>query len=173
MVVAPSLIPRKPGDRIKTDRRDAINLATLHRAGELTSVWVPEWQHEAIRDLVRARHAAVRALRQARAATERLPAATGPSLQSAGMDLMHRRWLAGLRFDQAAHHIVLEDAIEAVEAATARRDRLKAQIEAALSDWSLAPIVRPCRRCAVWPWLRRRRSLPSSATSPASPIRVS
>jgi transposase len=54
-VVAPSLIPRKPGERIKTDRRDAINLAKLHRAGELTSVWVPDPSHEAIRDLVRAR----------------------------------------------------------------------------------------------------------------------
>ena len=66
VVVAPSLIPRKAGDRIKTDRRDAINLAKLHRAGELTPVWVPDQAHEAIRDLVRARLAAVRTLRQAR-----------------------------------------------------------------------------------------------------------
>ena len=65
-VVAPSLIPRKPGERIKTDRRDAINLAKLHRAGELTPVWVPDQAHEAIRDVVRARQAAVRSLRQAR-----------------------------------------------------------------------------------------------------------
>jgi transposase len=63
-VVAPSLIPRKPGERIKTDRRDASN-AKLHRAGELTPVWVPDQAHEAIRDLVRARQAAVRTLRQA------------------------------------------------------------------------------------------------------------
>src|SRR5271166_1013596 len=49
-VVAPSLIPRKPGERIKTDRRDAINLAKLHRAGELTPVWVPDQAHEAVRD---------------------------------------------------------------------------------------------------------------------------
>ena len=66
VVVAPSLIPRKPGDRIKTDRRDATNLAKLHRAGELTPVWVPDPAHEAIRDLLRARLAAVRGLRQAR-----------------------------------------------------------------------------------------------------------
>ena len=52
VVVAPSLIPRKPGERIKTDRRDAVNLARLHRAGELTAVWVPDPAHEAIRDLV-------------------------------------------------------------------------------------------------------------------------
>ncbi len=55
---------------------------------------------------------------------------------------MHRRWLAGLRFEQPAHPIVLEDCIAAVEAATARRDRLEAHIEAALADWSLAPVVR-------------------------------
>ena len=65
-VVAPSLISRKPGDRVKTDRRDTINLAKLHRAGELTAVWVPDQTHEAIRDLVRARQATVRTLRQAR-----------------------------------------------------------------------------------------------------------
>ena len=58
-VVAPSLIPRKPGDRVKTNRRDAIVLAKLLRAGELTAVWVPDEGHEAMRDLVRARAAAV------------------------------------------------------------------------------------------------------------------
>ena len=66
VVVAPSLIPRKLGDRIKTDRRDAINLAKLHRADALTTVWIPDPAHEAMRDLVRARLAAVRSLRQAR-----------------------------------------------------------------------------------------------------------
>ena len=65
-VVAPSLSPRRPGDRIKTDRRDAVKLARLHRAGELTPVWVPDRAHEAMRDLVRARLAAVRSLRHAR-----------------------------------------------------------------------------------------------------------
>ena len=54
---------------------------------------------------------------------------------------MHRRWLSGLKFDQLALYIVLEDAIAAVEAATARRDRLEAQIEAALPEWTLAPVV--------------------------------
>jgi len=54
-VVAPSLIPKKAGDRVKTDRRDAVMLTRLYRAGELTAVWVPELQQEAIRDLTRAR----------------------------------------------------------------------------------------------------------------------
>jgi len=66
MVVAPSLIPRKPGDRVKTNRRDAVTLARLFRAGELTSVWVPDPVHEAVRDLVRAREAAAADLRKKR-----------------------------------------------------------------------------------------------------------
>ena len=116
VVVAPSFIPRKPGDRVKTDRRDAINLAKLHRAGELSPVWVPDPAHEAIRDLVRARLAAVRVLRQARqqlsgafccAMAVIITGRLGP--------LMHRRWLAGLSFEHAAHYIVLEECIATVE----------------------------------------------------------
>jgi transposase len=141
-VVAPSLIPRKPGERIKTDRRDAINLAKLHRAGELTPVWVPDQAHEAIRDLVRARLAAVRTLRQARQQLSGFLLRHGRHYHRPAWTLMHRRWLAGLKFEQAVHHIVLEDCIAAVEAATARRDRLEAHIEAALPNWSLAPVVR-------------------------------
>src|ERR1700693_6313148 len=142
VVVAPSLIPRRPGDRIKTDRRDAINLAKLHRAGELTSVWVPDQAHEAIRDLVRARLAAVRTLRQARQQLSGFLLRHGHHYHRPAWTLLHRRWLAGLQFQQATHHIVLEDCIAAVEAAAARRDRLEAHIEAALADWSLAPVVR-------------------------------
>src|ERR1700740_2682019 len=63
IVVAPSLIPSKPGDRVKTNRRDAVNLAKLLRAGELTAVWVPDERHEAMRDLVRARDTAAKAYR--------------------------------------------------------------------------------------------------------------
>jgi transposase len=140
-VVAPSLIPRKPGDRIKTDRRDAINLAKLHRAGELTPVWVPDPAHEAIRDLVRARQVAVRSLRQARQQLSGFLLRHGHHYHRSAWTLMHRRWLAGLKFDQAAHRIVLEDCIATIEAATARRERLEAHIQAALPEWSLAPVV--------------------------------
>ena len=66
VVVAPSLIPKRAGDRVKTDRRDAVSLAKLHRAGELTAVWVPDVGHEAMRDLVRVRLDAVHSLRRAR-----------------------------------------------------------------------------------------------------------
>jgi transposase len=124
VVVAPSLIPRRPGERIKTDRRDAINLARLHRAGELTPVWVPDQAHEAVRDLVRARQAAVRALRQARQQLSGFLLRQGHHYNRRAWTQLHRRWLAGLRFEQAAHHIVLEDCIATIEAATDRRDRL-------------------------------------------------
>jgi transposase len=140
-VVIPSLIRRKPGDRIKTDRLDAINLAKLHRAGELSSVWVSDPAHEAIRDLVHARLAAVRVVRQARQQLSGFLLRHGHHYNWPAWTLMHRRWLARLKFKQSAHYIVLEDCIAAVEAATARRDRLEAHIEAALSDWLLTPMV--------------------------------
>jgi transposase len=95
VVVAPSLILRRPGDCIKTDRRDAINLAKLHRAGELTAVWVPDQAHEAIRDLVRARLAAVRSLRQARQQLSGFLLCHGHHYRRSAWTLMHRRWLAG------------------------------------------------------------------------------
>ncbi len=117
VVVAPALIPRKPGDRIKTNRRDALKLARLHRAGELTSVWVPDPAHEAMRDLVRARLAAVRALRHARQQLSGFLLRQGRHYSRTAWGPMHRRWLAGLHFEQAAHHVVLEDMIATVEAA--------------------------------------------------------
>ena len=94
VVVAPSLIPRKPGDRIKTDRRDAINLAKLHRAGELSAVWVPDPAHEAIRDLVRARLAAVRSLRQARQQLSGFLLRHGRYYNRPAWTLMHLRYSA-------------------------------------------------------------------------------
>lgn len=141
VVVAPSLIPKKPGDRIKTDRRDASNLARLHRAGELSAVWIPDTAHEAMRDLVRARLAAVRSLRQARQQLSGFLLRHGFHYSRPAWTQMHRRWLAGLCFEQPIHHIVLEDHIATIEAATERRDRLTKQIEIMLPDWSLAPVV--------------------------------
>ena len=103
MVVAPSLVPRKPGDRVKTNRRDAVTLARLHRADELTAVWIPDPVHEAMRDLVRARTAAMEAVRRARQQLQGFllrhdRVFTGRRAWSPG----HRRWLAGLRFAHPA-----------------------------------------------------------------------
>jgi transposase len=141
VVVAPSLIPKRPGDRVKTDRRDAASLARLHRAGELTAVWVPDPGHEAMRDLVRARLDAVHALRRARQQLSGFLLRHGFHYSRAAWTKLHRRWLAGLKFEQAVHHLVLEDYLQAVEAAAARRDRLTTQIVAMLPDWTLAPVV--------------------------------
>src|SRR6202043_2737950 len=141
VVVAPSLIPKRPGDRAKTDRRDAASLARLHRAGELTAVWVPDARHEAMRDLVRARLDAVHSLRRARQQLSGFLLRQGCHYGRPAWTKLHHRWLAGLKFEHAVHHIVLEDYIAAVEAAQARRDRLTAQIEAMLADWTLAPVV--------------------------------
>src|SRR6202048_4689238 len=141
VVVAPSLIPKRAGGRVKTDRRDAASLAKLHRAGELTAVWVPDPQHEAMRDLVRARLDAVHALRRARQQLSGFLLRQGCHYGRPAWPKLHRRWLAGLNFAQAVHHIVREDYIAAVEPAEARRNRLTAQIEPMLPDWTLAPVV--------------------------------
>jgi len=142
MVVAPSLVPRKPGDRVKTNRRDAVTLARLHRAGELTAVWVPDPTHEAMRDLVRARTGAMEAVRRARQQLQGFllrhgRVFTGRKTWSPA----HRRWLAGLRFAHPAQQIVLQEQIDMIEEAERRRDRLDQQIRELVPDWSLAPVV--------------------------------
>jgi transposase len=132
----------KAGDRIKTDRRDAVMLAKLHRAGELTPVWVPDAAHEAMRDLVRARSTAVRGLGKARQHLQGFLLKHG--LIHAGKrtwTLAYRRWLTTIRFDHAAQQIVLQDYIHAVQRAEERVVRLTRQIEELAPSWSLAPVV--------------------------------
>ena len=128
----------KSGDRVKTDRRDAVMLAKLHRAGELTAVWIPDAAHEAMRDLVRARATAGRVLAKARQHLqgfllrhERIY--RGPRAWT----LAYRRWLTTVRFDHPAQQIVLQDYIHAVEHAEARRDRLTRQIEELVPSWPM------------------------------------
>jgi transposase len=104
-------------------------------------VWVPDAWHEAMRDLVRARLDAVHSLRRARQQLSGFLLRQGRHYGRPAWTKLHRRWLAGLNFEQAVHHIVLEDYIAAVEAAETRRDRLTTQIEAMLPDWTLAPVV--------------------------------
>jgi transposase len=140
-VVAPSLIPRRPGDRVKCDRRDSLGLARLDRAGELTAVWVPEAEHEALRDLVRARAAAVRELRRSRQQLCGFLLRHGRVRSGKNWTRAHRRWLATLRFERPAQQIVLEDYIQAVEDAQARRDRLTGEVEIWAKSWSLAPVA--------------------------------
>lgn len=142
IVVAPSLIPVKAGDRVKTDRRDAVMLAKLHRAGELTAVWVPDAAHEAMRDLVRARATAMRVAGKARQHLQGFLLRHGRIYPGKkGWTGAYRRWLAMVRFTHPAQQIVLQDYIDAVADAEARVERLTGQIADLLPTWSLAPVV--------------------------------
>jgi transposase len=141
-VVAPSLIPKKPGERIKTNRRDAVTLARLLRAGELTAVWVPDATHEAVRDLVRARAAAAQDLRRKRQQLLSFLLRHGRIFDGRQhWTLAHRGWLAGQKFVHPAQQIVFQDGIDAMEDALARRRRLEAQLLAIVPSWSMAPLV--------------------------------
>jgi transposase len=142
-VVAPSLIPKRAGDRVKTNRRDALSLARLHRAGELTAVWVPDRGHEAMRDLVRAREAAVDASRRARQQLQsfllrqgRLYTGRKPWTRA------HTGWLCDQRFDHPAHQIVLVEYRQAIEEAEVRLQRLTQQVAETVASWSMAPVVK-------------------------------
>ncbi len=142
VVVAPSLIPMKAGDRIKTDRRDAVMLAKLHRAGELTAVWVPDAAHEAMRDLIRARATAVRVLGKARQHLQGFLLRHGRVYAGKkGWTLPYRRWLTTVRFDHPAQQVVLQDYIHSVHDAEERIARLTKQIEDLVPTWSMAPVV--------------------------------
>ena len=131
MVVAPALIPKRSGERVKTNRRDAVTLARLHRAGELTGVWVPDAVHEAVRDLVRAREAAADDLRRKRQQLLSFLLRHGRIYDGGGhWTLAHRRWLARQTFEHAAQQIVFQEKIEAIEEAVERLHRLDLRISA-------------------------------------------
>ena len=143
MVVAPALIPQRPGERVKTNRRDAMMLARLYRAGELSGVWVPDAIHEAVRDLVRAREAAADDLRRKRQQLLSFLLRHG-RIYTAGRDhwtQAHQRWLARQRFEHTAHQIVFQESINAIEDASQRLRRLGEQLGGVVPNWSMAPLV--------------------------------
>jgi len=141
-VVAPALIPKRSGERIKTNRRDAVTLARLHRAGELTGVWVPDEVHEAVRDLVRAREAAADDLRRKRQQLLSFLLRHGRIYDGGGhWTLAHRRWLARQAFEHTAQQIVFQEQVEAIAEAVERLHRLDGQLADIVSTWSMAPVV--------------------------------
>lgn len=140
-VVAPSLIPREPGDKVKTDRRDAMMLAQLLRAGQLTEVWVPDEAHEAMRDLVRMRALAMKDQRKARQQLHSFLLRHGRSFSGNHWTKVHRRWLGGLKFAQPAQHLVLEELLMRSERAEQLCDRLRQAIVDLVPAWTLAPVV--------------------------------
>src|ERR1700716_3054850 len=136
-VIAPSLIPRRPGEHVKTNRRDALTLARLHRAGDLPASWVPDPGHEAIRDLVRAREAAMEDLRAKRQHLQSFLLRHGRIYPT----LVHARWLSSLTFEHSAQYLVLRASRQAIEDAEARLERLTQQVADVVSTWSMAPVV--------------------------------
>jgi transposase len=141
-VVAPALIPKRSGERVKTNRRDAVTLARLHRAGELTGVWVPDAVHEAVRDLVRAREAASDDLRRKRQQLLSFLLRHGRVYTGGGhWTLAHRRWLARQSFEHTAQQIVFQEAVDAIEDAAQRLHRLEGQLAVIVPNWSMAPVV--------------------------------
>ena len=137
-VIAPSLVPSKPGDRVKTDRRDAGKLARSYRAGDLTAVWVPDAAHEALRDLVRAREAAKGDLLRARHRLSKFLLRHGrrrPESMKSPWTSAHMEWIkTKVHFDQPAQEVALTDYVHEVEHLVARRERLdQAVLEAARS----------------------------------------
>ena len=141
-VVAPSLIPKKAGERVKTNRRDAVTLARLFRAGELASVWVPDAVHEAVRDLVRAREAAAQDLRRKRQQLLSFLLRHGRIFSGRQhWSRAHLRWLAQQQFDHPAQQIVFQDAVDAIDDAATRLRRLDEQVAAIVPSWSMAPVV--------------------------------
>jgi transposase len=142
IVVAPSKIPRKPGDKVKTDRRDSEKLALLHRNGDLTPVWVPDETHEAIRDLVRARLDATVQLTRARHQLLAFLLRHGRRYDGGGhWTTKHRRWLDSQTFEQHAHRIVFQDYMEAVLTGNQRKEQLLDRISEIIPTWSLNPLV--------------------------------
>ena len=133
-VVAPTLVPTKPGDRVKTDRRDAAKLARCYRAGDLTAVWVPDAAHEALRDLVRAREVAKHDQLRARHRLSKLllrrgirpPEGVKPWTQG------YRRWLDTVGFEAPAQQATLGDYLQEVDHAAARLERLEEALDAAV-----------------------------------------
>jgi transposase len=142
-VVAPSLIPKRPGDKVKTNRRDALSLAKLLRADELTAVWVPDGGHEAMRDLTRARETAMLDLRTKRQHISAFLLRLGrPYPQSKKTwTKVHLNWIASQKLEHPQQRIVLEEMMLAMRQAQERLVRLEQAIAAAVPEWSLAPLL--------------------------------
>jgi transposase len=133
-VIAPTLIPKKAGERIKTDRRDAAKLARCYRAGDLTPIWIPDQAHEALRDLVRAREAAKYDQHRARQRLGKflLRAAKKPPPGNSSWSVKYVDWIRTLKFEHVAQQATLIDYLAEVDHASERIARLEKAIEDAI-----------------------------------------
>lgn len=143
MVTAPSTIPKRSSDRIKTDRRDSLALARLHRAGELTPVYVPDEEDEAIRDLVRAREDAQTVVRRAKQRLNAFLLRHGHVYSGkTRWSKAHMNWIIQVSMAHRAQQLVLDEYTEALTEALQRLDRLTNQIRMFVSTWRMAPVIK-------------------------------
>lgn len=141
-VVAPSSIARPSGDRVKTDRRDAMLLARLARSGDLAVVRVPDEVDESVRDLVRAREDAIREQRNGRHRLKALLLRNGVSYAGkSSWTAAHLRWLATLKMPHPAQQIAFQEYLHMITEATARIARLEQAMFETLPTWHLTPVV--------------------------------
>jgi transposase len=143
IVVAPTLIPRRAGDRVKTDRRDALRLAQLLRAGELTPVWTPDEDHEALRDLIRARHDVKEDLQRARQRLVHflLRNDIRPPQGTRNWTVKHRNWLNTLKFEKSSLRIVFQEYLHAIKEIEDRMKRIEAEIHQEAIHSEHAPVI--------------------------------
>jgi len=142
LVVAPSLIPRRPGDRVKTNRRDAVQLARLMRSGDLSSVYVPDLEHEAIRDLSRAREDTIQDLTAAKLRLKSFLTRRGIHYTgNARWTPAHLRWLSEVACPTPAQQIVFQEYVHTVSEHQLRLTHLETELREHVSSWKLLPFV--------------------------------
>ena len=145
-VIAPSLIPKKPGERVKTDKRDALKLAKLIKSEDLTPIYVPEPEDEAIRDLSRAREVAMKDLKDAKYQLKALLLRNNINYAgTANWSLKHLRWLTELVLPHPAQQIVLQEFIQTINERTARLERLDNELTHHVYQWRYYPVVKAMR----------------------------
>jgi transposase len=142
-IVAPSLIPKKPGERVKTDKRDSLLLARLLKSGDLKGIYVPAAEDEAIRDLSRARERAMRDLNDARFQLKALLLRNHINYKGkANWSVKHMRWLCEIILPHSAQQIVLQEAIQTVCERQSRLDRLDNELTYHVKKWRYYPVVK-------------------------------
>jgi transposase len=143
IIVSPSKVPRAPGDRVKTDRRDADQLARLFRAGELTGIYVPDAQDEAIRDLIRARYQVQRQRHRARQQLKMFLLRQNIHYTgTAAWGAAHLRFLATVKLPFAEQQWVFQEMVNVISEADERLARYEKQIAAVVATWRWEPVVK-------------------------------
>jgi transposase len=141
-VIAPSRVARQPADRIKTDRRDALLLARLHRSGELTPIVVPDPKDEAVRDLVRTREDAMRDRQRARLRLRSFLLRHGHSYTGRRWGPTHQLFLSKIKFPDPAHHVAFTEYRLAVHVRTECVERLERALRDEVHSWRSLPVIK-------------------------------